>query len=343
MNISKTSRIFIQKIILVGIVLPMVAGCNLGKRETQPTLTSLCNIDWKQQAKLLSFDLPDPNGSDGLNVLVWNIHDRVLPGSIFKAHSEDEVACIGKLAKLYDLVLFQEAYVRPVQIAAYTNHDWADHPFFSGGGGDWWPLRVVCEICLTPGLLMLAQEKPDWVHGEPYRFSAGLLTKRNRADNAFSKGFQLMKFPGFWMLNSHMDAGRGKDSRKARKTQAWRITVTLKRYVPSNAPLLIGMDSNLKCDRKKEDGGEDDEEVLQMFLEDNGLTLINQDGPDIIAVRNLHIENPQMLPLKEGGPMGKKGLSDHNALSVVVYPSTPPDPTTIKAIKPCEKKLSSAL
>jgi hypothetical protein len=103
--------------------------------------------------------LPDSVAHDGLHVLVWNIHDRLLPGTLFSSggHSEEEVACIGDLAAQFDLVLFQEAFVRPAQLARYTGHAWADHPLFSeGGGGDWWPHRLMCDICLSPGLLMLA-------------------------------------------------------------------------------------------------------------------------------------------------------------------------------------------
>ena len=311
------SSFSLRTMLISWLVLAMLTGCNLGKRETKPTLTSSCDIDWQQQAGISSSVLPNPNNSDGLHVLVWNIHDRLLPGSIFssKGHSEEEIACIGDLASQYDLVLFQEAFVRPVQIARYTKHPWADHPFFpEGGGGDRWPLRLVCEICLTPGLLMLAQEKPGWVYGEPYRSFAGRNTKLDKADESFSKGFQLVRFPEFWVLNSHMDAGRGQASRDARALQAWQVTAALKWYVPATDPLLIGMDSNLKPNRKKEDGGEQDGEILQKFLTDNDLTLVLQDGPDIIAVRNLQVENPHLLKLKE------TVLSDHNALSIVISP-----------------------
>jgi len=317
MTTSRISGFSIRTMLISWLVLAILAGCSLGKRETKPTLTSSCNIDWQQQAGISSSALPDPNLSNGLHVLVWNIHDRLLPGSIFssKGHSEEEIACVGDLASQYDLVLFQEAFVRPVQIARYTKHLWADHPFFpEGGGGDRWPLRLVCEICLSPGLLMLAQENPGWVHGEPYSSFAGRNTKLDKADESFSKGFQLVRFPEFWVLNSHMDAGRGQASRDARASQVWQITAALKWYVPANAPVLIGMDSNLKPYRKKEDGGEQDAEILQKLLKDNDLTLVLQDGPDIIAVRNLQVENPYVLQFKE------TVLSDHNALSIVISP-----------------------
>ncbi len=301
--------------LLSTVFLVLLNGC-VGSFETKPALTSKCQTDWEQQAGISASELPDSRSSNGLHVLVWNIHDRLLPGSIFsnKGHSEEEIVCIGDLASQYDLVLFQEAFVRPSQIAGYTKHAWAEHPLFTeGGGGDWWPLRTVCEICLSPGLLMLAQERPGWVYAEPFRAFAGRNTKLDKADESFSKGFQLVRFQDFWVLNSHMDAGRGQASRDARALQAWQITAALKWYVPSTAPLLIGLDSNLKPKRKKQDGGEQDEQILQKFLKDNDLTLALQDGPDIIAVRNLQIENPQTLELKDV-------LSDHNALSIVIPP-----------------------
>lgn len=295
--------------IVLPILFLVVDNACVGKFETKPTLTSLCNIDWQQQAGIPSSVLPDPTVADGLHVLVWNIHDRLLPGSLFSSggHSEEEVACIGELASQFDLVLFQEAFVRPAQIASHTKHLWADHPVFSeGGGGDWWPLRMMCEICLSPGLLMLAQEKPEMVYAEPYKAFAGWNTELNKADDFFSKGLQLIQFPSFWVLNSHMDSGRGQDSIEARALQFSQITAALQRLVPLDAPLFIGMDSNLRPDQEEQDG-----KILQEFLEANALTLLRQNGPDLIAVRNLPVDQPQSLPLKDV-------LSDHNALSTVI-------------------------
>ena len=262
--------------------------------------------------------LPDSVAHDGLHVLVWNIHDRLLPGTLFSSggHSEEEVACIGDLAAQFDLVLFQEAFVRPAQLARYTGHAWADHPLFSeGGGGDWWPHRLMCDICLSPGLLMLAQEQPRLVHAEPYEAFAGWNTDLNKADDFFSKGFQLVQFPTFWVLNSHMDAGRGQVSIDARALQFRQITAAFKRFVPNDAPLLIGMDSNLRPDKEEQDG-----EILGEFLVANALTLVRHSGPDLIAVRNLRIQQPQTFPLKGI-------LSDHNALSVIMYP-----PATLESV-----------
>jgi len=291
-------------------VLTLLSAC-VGKYETKPALTATCGTDWQRQAGIHERDIPDANENKGLSVLVWNIHDRLLSDSLFSsdAHTEDDVACIGDLASRYDLVLFQEAFVRPAQLARYTGHIWADHPLFvKGGGGDWWPLRWMCEICLSPGLLMLAREKPAFVYAEPYEAFAGWNTGLNKADDFFSKGFQLVQFPTFWALNSHMDAGRGQDSIDARALQFRQMTTALKRLVPPNVPLLIGMDGNLRPDQETQDG-----KVLRKFLEENRLTLVFQNGPDLIITRNLRIERPRSLPLKNV-------LSDHNGLSVIAYP-----------------------
>ena len=304
-------RQYLSSMILLPVVAVMVLNACVGKFETKPALTSGCQIDWQQQAGIAAAALPDTHTNKGLHVLVWNIHDRLLPGSMFSSsgHTEEEVTCIGDLASQFDLVLFQEAFVRPAQIARYTKHAWADHPLFlEGGGGDWWPLRMMCEICLSPGLLMLAQKQPKFVHAEPYQAFAGWNTDLNKADDFFSKGFQIVHFPGFWVLNSHMDSGRGQESIEARASQFKQITKALKLLVPNDASLLIGMDSNLRPDQE-----EQDEKILQEFLEANGLTLVRQSGPDLIATRNLRIEQPQSLPLKDV-------LSDHNALSAIIYP-----------------------
>ncbi|MDR4495546.1 MAG: hypothetical protein R3B74_14260 [Nitrospirales bacterium] len=278
--------------------------------ETKPDLTIACGMDWQGKAGITRDDLPESSANHAFHMLVFNIHDRLLPGSFFSsdAHTEEEVACIGDLASRYDLALLQEAFVRPAQLARSTGHAWADHPHFNeGGGGDWWPLRMMCEICLSPGLLMLAREHPKFVHAEPYEAFSGWNTDLNKADDFFSKGLQLVQFPDFWVLNSHMDAGRGQDSIEARTLQFRQITATLARLVPTDAPLLIGMDSNLRPDLE-----EQDRNVLEEFLQSNGLTLVYQNGPDLIAIRNLQAEHPRSLPLKGI-------LSDHNALSVILH------------------------
>lgn len=310
MHISKT-RQYLHSTLFLSVGALMVLNACVGKFETKPVLTSRCQIDWQQQSGIAATPFPDTYSNNGLHVLVWNIHDRLLPGSMFSSsgHTEEEVACIGDLASQFDLVLFQEAFVRPAQLAQYTGHVWSNHPIFTeGGGADWWPLRAMCEICLSPGLLMLVQEKPELVHAEPYEAFAGWNTEINKADDFFSKGFQLVQFPTFWVLNSHMDAGRGQDSIEARALQFRQITAALIRLVPSDAALFIGMDSNLRPEQEAQDRN-----VLTEFLEANALTLVRQSGPDLIASRNLRVEQPQSLPLKDV-------LSDHNALSAIMFP-----------------------
>lgn len=297
-------------VVLPMMALTMVSAC-LGKFETKPTLTEPCRLDWQQQAGLSEADLPDTTVSHEFSVLVFNIHDRLLSDSFFssEAHTEEEVACIGDLASQFDLVLFKEAFVRPAQLAQYTTHAWANHPLFTeGGGGDWWPLRAICRICLSPGLLMLAREQPQSVHSEPYEAFAGWNTDMNKADNFFSKGFQLVQFPTFWVLNSHMDAGRGEASIKARALQFKQLTAGIRRFVSPDAPLLVGMDANLRPDQEERDA-----EILNEFLKSNALTLVHQNGPDLIAVRGIRIDHSQSLPFKGI-------LSDHNALSVILSP-----------------------
>ncbi|MDH5588014.1 MAG: hypothetical protein OEZ05_15450, partial [Nitrospirota bacterium] len=120
----------------------------------------------------------------------------------------------------------------------------------------------------------------------------------------------LVQFSSFWALNSHMDAGRGQDSIAARAQQFRQMTMVLKRLVPADASLLIGMDANLRPDLEKQD-----QKILGEFLEENGLTLVFQNGPDLIVTRNLRISDPKPLPLKSL-------LSDHDALSAIIFPPT---------------------
>ncbi len=295
---------------ILGILL--LAGC-AGTFETKTELTAICQTNWEEQAGIPTSSLPHPEDRKGLHLLVFNIHDRILPASSWfqDGKTEESLACIGDLAKRFDLVFAQEAFVRPAQLARYTRHYWAHHPLFTeGGGGDWWPLRVFCEICLSPGLLMLAREKPEFIHAEPYTAFAGWNTELNKADDFFSKGFQLVQFQQFWALNSHMDAGRGQDSIDARRLQFQQITAALQRVVPRTAPLIVGMDANLRPDKE-----EQDLVILQEFLTANGLTLIQHHGPDLLAARNLRVSHPRILSLRNI-------LSDHNALSAILHPSS---------------------
>ncbi len=316
MSLSRRSSCSLGKILFPWLVPAILTAC-VGTFETKEALTSTCSINWQGQARISFSSLPASRADGALHVLVWNIHDRLLSGSMFSSsgHTEEEVICIGDLASQFDLVLFQEAFVRPAQLARYTRHVWSNHLMFTeGGGADWWPLRAMCEICLSPGLLLLAQEKPEFVHAEPYEAFSGWNTELNKADDFFSKGFQLVQFSRFWVLNSHMDSGRGQASIEARALQFRQITAALTRFVPNNAALFIGMDSNLRPEEE-----EQDRKILREFLEANALTLIRQSGPDLIASRNLEIEQPQSLPLKDV-------LSDHNALSAIMFPSSVSEP-----------------
>ncbi|MCA9468726.1 MAG: hypothetical protein KC643_25255, partial [Nitrospira sp.] len=89
------------------VIFPLIASTSLvacvGQFETKPALTATCNIPWHLAAGLPERDAPPPTHNQGLHVLIWNIHDRVLPGSMFAsdAHTEEEVICIGDLASRY--------------------------------------------------------------------------------------------------------------------------------------------------------------------------------------------------------------------------------------------------
>ena len=119
MNTLRISNSSISAILVELLVLAMLTAC-VGKFETRAILTSSCHLDWQQQAGIPASVLPDSIADEGLHVLVWNIHDRLLPGSLFSSggHSEEEVACIGELATQFDLVLFQEAFVGPLSLHA---------------------------------------------------------------------------------------------------------------------------------------------------------------------------------------------------------------------------------
>ncbi|MCA9497845.1 MAG: hypothetical protein KC588_01490 [Nitrospira sp.] len=163
------------------LALTVLSAC-LGKLETKSTFTKPCRPDWQQQAGLSEAALPDSTVSHGLPVLVFNIPDHLLSDSFFLsvAHTEEEVACLGDLASKFDLVLVQETFVPPAQLAQYTKHAWINHPFFTeSGGGDWWPLRAMSNICLSPELLMLAREQPESIYSTHHKTFVGWNTDLN--------------------------------------------------------------------------------------------------------------------------------------------------------------------
>jgi hypothetical protein len=289
----------VHNLVIAVLLSVLVSACAEGKFVRKPAFTEQCETQHHTV----------PPVESAFTMLVWNIHDRAQPGSVYAndGHTEAEVVCIAEIAKHYDLVLFQESFQHPLQIPKATRHAWSNYPTFQrGGGGNWWPLRWLCEICRSPGLLLLAAEPALFTYAEPYTAFAGWHTALNKSDNFFSKGFQLVRFPTMWVLNSHNDAGRGQSSIDARRHQFRQITTALYTLVPHEAALLIGLDANLRPDIEPQDAV-----ILDEFLKANHLTVIVQHGPDIIAARNLTVLSPQVLPLEDV-------LSDHDALSAVV-------------------------
>ncbi len=82
--------------------LTILTAC-LGNFETKPTLTEPCRLNWQQQAGLGAAALPDSPASHGLQVLVFNIHDRLLPDTCFSSEgcSPKAVVVTGGLFEPY--------------------------------------------------------------------------------------------------------------------------------------------------------------------------------------------------------------------------------------------------
>lgn len=281
----------------------LLSGC-FGTAARMEPLRQPCDV-----AQRIPFNEPKRD-RDTIDVLVFNIHDRPIAGFPLTrpAQSDGTMACVGDLAASFDLFLGQEAFVRPGPVAARTGHIWSWHSTSADDGGEssGFPFSL-CPVCETSGLLMTARdEKPLSVHAETYRDRHGWGDEYEGTDSLFSKGFQLADFGSFWVLNSHMDTGRGPKSAAVRARQLEQIGRALEERIPSHAPLLVGMDSNLKPRESAIDA-----ENLSRFLKRHGLSIVIQNGPDLIAVRNLDVEKGMVLPLKGV-------LSDHNALSATI-------------------------
>ena len=74
-----------DSMIVAALMLLIQLSVCVGNFEPKSALTATCGTDWQRQAGIHEGDIPDPTENKGLSVLVWNIHDRLLPDSLFSS------------------------------------------------------------------------------------------------------------------------------------------------------------------------------------------------------------------------------------------------------------------
>tara|TARA_Y100000590_G_scaffold136257_1_gene155989 strand:+ start:3607 stop:4407 length:801 start_codon:yes stop_codon:yes gene_type:complete len=185
--------------------------------------------------------LPSFLASEEIKLLTYNTHG--LP-AIFSGDDPDKrFPLIAKQINRYQISLLQE--------------DFAHHEVLLNGLEDG-AIAIrgnknqsnFCLFCSGSGLTTISNLGKDWelkFYNEAFNTCSGWLGKLN--DCFASKGFQLIsvKSPAgkeFFIINTHLDAGRDNSDRKARESQLNQILTKVKQELSGEALILAG-DLNL--------------------------------------------------------------------------------------------------
>jgi len=200
--------------------------------------------------------------SDTLRILVYNTHG--LPEIFISDNPKKRFPVIGKKTQDFNISLLQEDYSHHEELlSGLTEESLA----IRGGLGS----RLLCPLCTGSGLTSVFNLRKDWsveVENETYETCSGWLTGAN--DCFAYKGFQIIKITlpsnkRFFIVNTHMDAGRADSDRSARESQLAHIISTMKQRTITDA-LIIAGDLNLNSKNPK------DVKLLENFKTELGLT-----------------------------------------------------------------------
>ena len=186
--------------------------------------------------------------SDTLRILVYNTHG--LPEIFISDNPKKRFPVIGKKTQDFNISLLQEDYSHHEELlSGLTEESLA----IRGGLGS----RLLCPLCTGSGLTSVFNLRKDWsveVENETYETCSGWLTGAN--DCFAYKGFQIIKITlpsnkRFFIVNTHMDAGRADSDRSARESQLAHIISTMKKRTIADA-LIIAGDLNLNSKNPKD-------------------------------------------------------------------------------------------
>tara|TARA_Y100000588_G_scaffold393779_1_gene511105 strand:+ start:4387 stop:5232 length:846 start_codon:yes stop_codon:yes gene_type:complete len=183
-----------------------------------------------------------------LKILVYNTHG--LPGIFLKDKPSIRFPEIGKKIKGYDISLLQEDYSHHEKLSSELKEDSVS---FRGELGN----KLVCPFCIGSGLTVISNLPNTWkieVENETFRTCSGWIRGLN--DCFAHKGFQLIKITppvkeSFFILNTHLDAGKRDSDRSSRKEQLEQIISALNKKVKEEALILAG-DLNLNSKDPKD-------------------------------------------------------------------------------------------
>ncbi len=200
--------------------------------------------------------------SEKLRILVYNTHG--LPGLFISDNPKKRFPVIGKKTQDFNISLLQEDYSHHEELSSGLAKE--SLAIRGGLGGS-----LICPFCTGSGLTSVFNLPKNWavdVENETYDTCSGWLRGAN--DCFAYKGFQLIKITlpsnkRFFVVNTHMDAGKRNSDRASRERQLEQIISTIKQRTTTEA-LIVAGDLNLNS---KNPG---DVKLLENFKEELRLT-----------------------------------------------------------------------
>ena len=200
--------------------------------------------------------------SEKLRILVYNTHG--LPEIFISDNPKKRFPVIGKKTQDFNISLLQEDYSHHEELSSGLAKE--SLAIRGGLGGS-----LICPFCTGSGLTSLFNLPKNWavdVENETYDTCSGWLRGAN--DCFAYKGFQLIKITlpsnkRFFIVNTHMDAGKRDSDRASRERQLEQIISTIKQRTTTEA-LIVAGDLNLNSKNPE------DVKLLENFKEELGLT-----------------------------------------------------------------------
>ena len=200
--------------------------------------------------------------SENLRILVYNTHG--LPEIFISDNPKKRFPVIGKKTQDFNISLLQEDYSHHEELSSGLAKE--SLAIRGGLGG-----RLICPFCTGSGLTSVFNLPKNWtvdVENQTYDTCSGWLRGAN--DCFAYKGFQLIKITlpsnkRFFIVNTHMDAGKRDSDRASRERQLEQIISTIKQRTTTEA-LIVAGDLNLNSKNPE------DVKLLENFKKELKLT-----------------------------------------------------------------------
>ena len=258
--------------------------------------------------------LPSALASEEIKLLTYNTHG--LPAIFSDDDPSKRFPLIAKEIDRYQISLLQEDF---------AHHELLLNNLEEGSstkrGNE--SQSTFCPFCSGSGLTTISNLGKDWeleFYSEAFNTCSGWLGKLN--DCFASKGFQLIRVKSpsgkqFFILNTHLDAGRHDSDRKTRESQLNQISTKVKHKLIDEALILAG-DLNLKWNDAQ------DRSLLENFKNNLGLSdpidgiQVERGWPVIDYILYRNGEETSFEVLERGQDLNfqtdEGPLSDHPAL-----------------------------